>query len=303
MGLRPSCGLPPSGQYCDRPPRSSSIPRDLLPLVRQALSDRYSIEREIGHGGAARVFLAHDLDGTAVALKVLHPELQVSVTADRFLREIQMISLIDHPLVSQVLDAGEREWLVYYTMPFLEGPTLRAVMDRVQRLSVADAVRVGRDLLSALDAAHAHGIVHRDVKPENVIITRQGAVLLDFGIARAIELSGNDRLTRSGITVGTSAYMAPEQVSALPELDQRADIYGVGCLLFECLAGRPPFSGRSETAVLQMHLSHPAPSVRQFRPAVPAPLAEVIARALSKDRELRWQTAKEMEGALEQTAE
>jgi serine/threonine protein kinase len=229
---------------------------------------------------------------------VLHPELQVSVAADRFLREIQMISRIKHPLVAPVLDAGEREWLVYYTMPYLEGPTLRAVMERAQRLSVADALRVGRDLLSALHAAHAHGIVHRDVKPENVIIARQGAVLLDFGIARAIELSGNDRLTRSGITVGTSAYMAPEQVSALPELDQRADIYAVGCLLFECLAGRPPFSSRNETAVLQMHLSHPAPDVRQLRPAVPPPLADAIARALCKDRELRWRTANEMEEAL-----
>ena len=209
-GGRPSgarTGLRPTDRrrnYSLHPLGTRTIRRDLLPIVQKALGDRYRLHREIGRGGAARVFLAEDPVGTRVALKVLHPELQVSVTADRFLREIKLVSRIDHPLVAPVLDSGEADWLVYYVMPFMDGPTLRTHLDAARRLSVDDTIRLGRDLLGALGAAHGIGIVHRDVKPENVVLSNKGAVLLDFGIARAIEAAGTTQLTRSGIAVGTS---------------------------------------------------------------------------------------------------
>ena len=233
-----------------------------------------------------------------MALKVLHPELQVSVTADRFLREIKLVSRIDHPLVARVLDSGEAEWLVYYVMPFVEGPTLRSHLDAVHRLSVDDTVRLGRDLLGALGAAHRIGIMHRDVKPENVVLSQRGAVLLDFGIARAIEAAGTTQLTRSGIAVGTSHYMSPEQVQAASDVDHRSDLYSLGCLLYECLAGHAPFRHPNEVVVLQMHLNERPPDLREVRPEAPEALVAVIGRAMDKNREGRWQTAAEMSEAL-----
>ena len=272
--------------------------RDLLPLVRDALADKYAVEREIGRGGAARVYLARNQAGDAVALKVLHPELQLSAMADRFLREIRLASSVAHPLIAPVLDSGKQDWLVYYVMPMIEGPTLRACINREMHLTVADTARVGSDLLDALGHAHAHGIVHRDVKPENVIISAKGAVLVDFGVARAIEALAHDRVTATGMTVGTAGYMSPEQAAAAPDLDTRSDIYAVGAVLFECLAGRPPYAHRNQHIVLQMQLAQPAPDVRAFRADTPPALAEAIARALEKDRERRWQSAEEMQAAL-----
>ena len=229
---------------------------------------------------------------------MLHPELQVSVTAERFLREIKIVSRIDHPLVARVLDSGEADWLVYYVMPYIEGPTLRTHLDGVRRLSVDDTVRMGCDLLGALGAAHRIGIIHRDVKPENVVLSADGAVLLDFGIARAIEAAGTTQLTRSGITVGTSNYMSPEQVQAMADIDHRTDLYSVGCLLYESLAGHPPFRHPNEVVVLQMHLNEAAPDVRAHRPDAPEWLAAVISRAMAKDRNGRWQAAADMANAL-----
>jgi len=275
-----------------------AIRRDLLPIVRNALRDRYTVHREIGRGGAARVFLADDAGGRQVALKVLHPELQVSVTAERFLREIRLASRIDHPLVARVLDSGEADWLVYYVMPFIEGPTLRVQLDQGRQLSVDAAIRMTRDLLGALKAAHAVGIIHRDVKPENIVLSGAGAVLLDFGIARAIEAAGTTQLTRSGIAVGTSAYMSPEQVQAATDIDHRTDLYSVGCVLFESLAGRPPFQHPNEVVVLQMHLNDPVPDIRTFRPETPAEVAEVVMKSLAKNRDERWASAEGMATAL-----
>jgi serine/threonine protein kinase len=274
----------------------------LLPIVQKAIGTRYTLHREIGRGGAARVFLAEDPAGTRVALKVLHPELQVSVTADRFLREIKLVSRIDHPLVARVLDSGEADWLVYYVMPFIEGPTLRSHLDAVRKMSVDETVRLGRDLLGALGAAHRIGIMHRDVKPENVVLSAQGAVLLDFGIARAIEAAGTAQLTRSGIAVGTSHYMSPEQVQAASDIDHRSDLYSVGCLLYECLAGHAPFRHPNEVVVLQMHLTESAPDLRGSRPDAPEAMVVVIERAMEKNREARWQTASDMADALVPTA-
>jgi eukaryotic-like serine/threonine-protein kinase len=270
----------------------------MLPLIQRAFEGQYRIEREIGKGGNARIFLATDRQGQQVALKVLHPELLVSVAADRFLREIRLSSQLEHPRIARLLDSGEKDWIVYYVMTFVDGPTLREHLGRVWKLPVAEALRLADNLLDALEHAHRHDIVHRDVKPENIVLGGEGAVLLDFGIARAVSAAGSDRLTRSGIAVGTSTYMSPEQITALKEIDHRSDIYSLGCVLFEALAGQPPFQHRNEAVVLQLHLTQPAPDLRTLRPDTPRELAEGIARALAKAPEARWQTAAAMRESL-----
>jgi eukaryotic-like serine/threonine-protein kinase len=270
----------------------------MLPLVQRAFEGKYQVEREVGKGGNARIYLATDHQGQRVALKVLHPELLVSVAGDRFLREIRLSSQLEHPRIARLLDSGERDWIVYYVMTYVEGPTLREQLGRVSRLPFAEAIRLADDLLDAIDHAHRHGIVHRDVKPESIVLSAEGAVLLDFGIARAVAASGSDRLTRSGIAVGTSTYMSPEQITALKEIDHRSDIYSLGCVLFESLAGVPPFVHRNEAVVLQQHLTQPAPDLRTLRPDAPRELAEGIARALEKSPDARWQSAAAMREAL-----
>jgi serine/threonine-protein kinase len=270
----------------------------MLALVRQAFSGQYSIEREIGRGGNARIFLASDATGQPVALKVLHPELLVSVAAERFLREIRLASQLHHPHIAQILDSGERDWLVYYVMDYIEGSTLRERLDSPVPLAVGETMQIVCDVLEALDHAHARGIIHRDVKPANVVLSARGAVLLDFGIARAVAASANDQLTRSGIAVGTSSYMSPEQISALREIDHRSDLYSLGCLLYECIAGQPPFTHRNEAVVLQLHLTETAPDLRTVRPGTPAYVASAVARALAKKPEDRWPTALAMRDAL-----
>jgi serine/threonine protein kinase len=272
----------------------------MLALVRQAFTGVYEVEREIGRGGNARIFLARDSSGTAVALKILHPELLVSVAADRFLREIKLASLLDNPHIARLLDSGERDWLVYYVMSYIEGPTLREYLDSSssKRLSIPETLRIANDLLDALAHAHGQGIIHRDVKPANVVLSAEGAVLLDFGIARAVVASGTDQLTRSGIAVGTSTYMSPEQITAAPNIDHRSDLYSLGCMLFECLAGEPPFHHGNEAVVLQLHLSQPAPDIRSMRTDTPPHLGDVITRALAKNPADRWASALSMRDAL-----
>ncbi len=270
----------------------------MLALVRQAFAGRYEVEREIGKGGNARIFLARDPTGTPIALKILHPELLVSVAADRFLREIKLASQLDNPHIARLLDSGERDWLVYYVMSYVEGATLREHLDRQRQLSLTETLRIADDLLDALAHAHQQSIIHRDVKPANVVVSADGAVLLDFGIARAVIASGSDQLTRSGIAVGTSTYMSPEQITAAPNIDHRCDLYSLGCMLFECLAGQPPFHHRNEAVVLQLHLTQPAPDVRTLRGETPAELADVISRALAKNPDQRWESALKMRDAL-----
>jgi serine/threonine-protein kinase len=272
--------------------------RDLLPLVRQAVADRYTVDREIGRGGAARVFSATDHAGRQVALKVLHPQLAASVTADRFLREIQFVRRLDHPRIARLLDSGEGEWIVYYVMDHVPGPTLRVHLDRVRRASISDTVHIAHDMLSALACAHGQNIVHRDVKPENVILSPAGAVLVDFGIAKAVADAGSDRLTRSGFAVGTSAYMSPEQISGSDDIDPRSDLYSLGCVLYECLAGRPPFDDPFDDRILTKHQTAEVPDVRAERPDTPDALAAAIRRSMAKAREDRWPSAEAMAASL-----
>lgn len=233
-----------------------------------------------------------------MALKVLHPQLAVSVTAERFLREIAFLQRIAHPRISRLLDCGESQYLVYYVMEYIEGPTLRERLTRAGELSLEETVRAGCELLEALEYAHGLGIVHRDVKPENIVLASRGAVLLDFGIARAVQQSGTDRLTRSGFAVGTSAYMSPEQIEGRDELDQRSDLYSLGCVLYECLAGRPPFVAGHDEVVLHMHLEGRAEPLAFLRADVPEAIAGVVMRAIEPVPDARWSSAAEMRDAL-----
>ncbi len=274
------------------------MPRDVLSLVQNSLGDRYTVEKEIARGGAARIFLARDKTGTRVALKVLHPELAVSLTAERFLREISVLAAIEHPRISRLLDYGEREWLVYYVMAYVEGPTLREYLEHVGRAPIPNTIVGTGQILEALEYAHGKGVVHRDVKPENIKLSPDGAILMDFGIAKAVAASGSSRLTRSGFTVGTSAYMSPEQVTGDRTIDYRTDLYSLGCVLFECLAGEPPYQHLDERLILSMHQRGPIPDVRKRRRDTPVKLAKVVSRALAKDPDDRWQSAGEMQAAL-----
>ena len=271
--------------------------RNFVALVQGALGDRFQVERELGRGGAARVFLARDPEGRHVALKVLHPELLASSAADRFLREIRLAQQLDHPNIAPLLASGEQGWAVYYTMAYIEGPSLRERLT-AGPLGIDETRRLAADLLAALEHAHARGIVHRDVKPENIVLSPAGAVLLDFGIARAVETIGAEQLTRSGITLGTSSYMSPEQVQGLRTLGPPTDLYSLACVLYECLAGRPPFVHVNEFMVLRLHMSESPPSLAALVPAAPPGLIQAIERALAKGPEDRWRSAGEMRSAV-----
>jgi serine/threonine-protein kinase len=275
------------------------MPRDFVGLVNTTLKGRYTAEQEIGRGGSALIFRARDPGGRIVALKVLRPELLVSVEADRFLREIRLASTLQHPHIAPLLDSGSVEWVIYYVMAYIEGPTLRQALAERSPLDIPQATRISLDLLGALDHAHARGIVHRDVKPDNIVLSpEQGAVLLDFGIARAMEASG-ESLTAAGIAIGTVSYMSPEQVMGVRSPDPRSDIYALGCVLYECLTGTPPFTHASDPVVMQMHVRDVPRKVRDRRAEVPEALDAVIMRALAKRPEERWASAEEMRGAVE----
>jgi serine/threonine-protein kinase len=274
--------------------------RELINRVRQALSERYNVITEVARGGNATLYGALDKEGHKVAIKVLHPELAVSVAADRFLREIRYASTLNHPHIAPLLDSGETDYLLWFVMPFVAGETLRQVIRRERMLPVDRAVQIANDVLEALGHAHAHGFAHRDIKPDNIVLSAEGsgAILVDFGIARAIASSGEDRVTRSGFVVGTEEYMSPEQAGGSPDIDGRTDIYSLGIVLFEALAGRPPFSAASAAAVLDMQQHANPPDLRKLRRDVPRDLSDVVLKALSKAREARWQTASDMRHAL-----
>ncbi len=274
---------------------------DLRSRLQAALADRYTLERELGHGGMATVYLARDLKHRrAVALKVLHPDLAVVLGPARFLREIEVAANFTHPHILPVFDSGEAGGLLWYAMPYVEGESLRERLSREIQLSVDEAVRITREVADALGYAHEQGIVHRDIKPENILVLRGHALVADFGIAKAVEAAGAERLTETGLAIGTPAYMSPEQASGSKQVGARSDVYSLGCVLYEMLAGEPPFTGPTAQAVLAKSLVGPLPSVRITRPDVPTRLETVIQRALAQVPAARFPSAGEFAHALAQ---
>ena len=272
------------------------------PSLQTSLADRYLIERELGRGGMATVYLARDLKHRRpVALKVLNPALAASLGADRFLREIELAARLQHPHILTVFDSGEAEGALWFTMPYVEGESLRDRLRRERQLPLTDALRIVTEAARALDFAHQHGVVHRDIKPENLLLTTDGSTLVaDFGIARALGQTG--QLTETGIVVGTPAYMSPEQAAGDRALDGRTDIYSLACVLYETLAGEPPYSGPNPQALLAKRLSEPAPHLRTTREVSPD-LDRIVTRALARLPADRFPSAGEFARALETTGE
>jgi tRNA A-37 threonylcarbamoyl transferase component Bud32/TolB-like protein len=268
--------------------------------LQRALGEGFRIERELGGGGMSRVFLARELSlDRQVVVKVLSPEASAGVSADRFRRETQLIAKLQHPNVVPLLSAGEADGMLYYVMPYVAGDSLRARMSRDGALPLGDVVRVLREVLDTLAFAHQHGVIHRDIKPENILLAAGHAVVADFGIAKALRDSA--ALTATGISVGTPAYMAPEQAAGDPLLDHRADLYAVGVVAYEMLSGAPLFTGSVQQVVTAHMTQAPAP-VTQRRSDVPAPLAALVMRALEKDAARRPQSAAEMLAVVDAVA-
>jgi hypothetical protein len=277
---------------------------DAVGQLNAALAGRYRIEREIGRGGMAVVYLAEDLrHRRSVALKVLTEDLSRGIGADRFTREIETLARLSHPHVLPLHDSGEAGGVLYYVTPYVAGESLRDRLRRDRQLPLEEAIRIAREVAAGLEYAHRQGVVHRDIKPENILLHHAtgaagSAVVADFGIARAIESAG-DTLTAAGSTIGTPAYMSPEQASADPHLDARSDIYSLGCVLYEMLAGEPPFAGATAQAIIVKRLSEPAPRVRTLRDSAPESLEQVILRAMARTPADRFASAADFARALE----
>jgi serine/threonine-protein kinase len=272
---------------------------DSSAALAAGLRDRYTLERPLGRGGMATVYLARDVKhDRPVALKVLLPELAVSLGPDRFQREIKLAARLQHPHILTVHDSGETAGQLWFTMPYVEGESLRDRLRRERHLPVEDALRITREAAQALQYAHEHGVVHRDIKPENLLLTKDGNTLVaDFGIARA--LAGDEHLTQTGMSIGTPAYMSPEQASGDKALDARTDVYSLGCVLYEMLAGEPPYTGPTAQAIIMKRFTEPVPSVRKPRPSVPEAMDHAIQRALAPLAADRFATAAEFGRALQ----
>jgi serine/threonine-protein kinase len=273
---------------------------DSLDRLAAALADRYRIERLLGAGGMATVYLAQDLrHGRRVALKVLRPELAAALGPERFLREIGITAALSHPHIVPLYDSGEAEGNLFYVMPYVEGESLRDRLQRERQLPLEDAVAITRQAASALASAHARGVVHRDIKPENILLSEGQALVADFGIARAVAEAGANRLTETGLAVGTVAYMSPEQASGDPALDSRSDIYSLGCVAYEMLAGEPPFTGPTAAAVLARKAVEAVPSLTVVRGSVSPGVEQAIRKALARVPADRFKTVTEFAEALE----
>ncbi|MEZ4455181.1 MAG: protein kinase [Gemmatimonadales bacterium] len=267
--------------------------------LREGLADRYRVGDELGHGGMAVVFHATDLrHDRPVAIKVLRPELAALLGRERFLREIRTVAQLTHPHILPLLDSGEVADQPFYVMPFVDGGTLRQRLDRSGPLPVAEAVTLARAAADALAYAHGRGFVHRDIKPENILFEAGHPVLADFGIVRALDRAGGETLTEAGMVLGTPAYMSPEQSLGTEEVDHRADQYSLACVLYESLAGEPPFTGPTTRAILAKRLGTDPPKVSVIRRTVPAALDSVIARALAVTPADRFESAGAFEAAL-----
>jgi len=274
---------------------------DLAERVRTSLAGHYAIERELGRGGMATVYLAEDVKHhRKVAVKVLRPELAATLGEDRFFREIEVAAQLQHPHILPLLDSGQAEGFFYYVMPYVEGESLRERLAQHGELPVHDAVRILSEVVDALAHAHQHGVVHRDIKPDNILLSGRHALVMDFGVAKAVsEASGRQKLTTAGVALGTPAYMAPEQAAADPHLDHRVDIYAVGALGYELLTGRPPFTGLTAQEVLAAHVTQAPEPVDKRRAGLSPALTQVLMRCLAKRPADRWQTAEELLAQLE----
>jgi eukaryotic-like serine/threonine-protein kinase len=275
-----------------------------LERLRAALEGRYEIVRELGRGGMATVYLAKDLKhDREVAIKVLLPDLGMALGPERFRREIQLATKISHPHILALYDSGETpDHLLYYVMPYIPGESLRARLDRERQISVDDAVQITIEVASALDYAHRNGIIHRDIKPENILLEDGHAIVADFGIAHAISAMGEEKLTQTGITLGTPTYMSPEQAMGEKGIDGRSDVYALGCVLYEMIAGTPPFVGPTAASIIARHTMDRVPSLAIVRENVPDELEDTVLQALAKVPADRFKTAGEFAQALQRPA-
>jgi len=272
--------------------------------VRAAFADTYAIERELGRGGMACVYQARRRDDdVAVAVKVIRPEISVGIGYKRFQREIELLMRLDHPHILPLLETGEAGPYLYYTMPRAVGESLKARLVTDRRLPFADVLALASQIGAALDYAHAADVLHRDIKPENILWHEDRWVLCDFGVARALEAAAPDSLSPSGMVIGTPQYMSPEQGSAGKKLDGRSDLYALGCVLYEAVAGHPPFTGATSQAIIARHVKERVPSLRIARPEVPVPMAAGIERALAKKPGDRPKSGAALAAALAQRAE
>jgi serine/threonine protein kinase/formylglycine-generating enzyme required for sulfatase activity len=272
---------------------------DLMDRLKAALADRYAIERELGRGGMAVVYLARDLKhDRLVALKVLRPELAASIGAERFLREIEIAASLTHPHILPLYDSGDADGFLYYVMPYVEGESLRDRLSREKQLPVDEALQIAREVADALGSAHSRGVIHRDIKPENILLEEGHAVVADFGIARAVTAAGGDKLTETGMAIGTPAYMSPEQATGSADLDGRSDIYSLACMVYEMLVGEPPFTGPNAQIVLARQAVERVPSAKAVRHAVPELVEQCLMRALAKIPADRFKSADQFAQSL-----
>jgi len=265
---------------------------DVVARFTAALADRYTIERELGRGAMATVYVADDVKHhRKVAIKVLRPELAAVLGRDRFLREVEIAARLNHPHILALHDSGEADGFLFYVMPYVAGESLRQKLQREKQLAVEDALRITRDVASALGHAHARHVIHRDVKPENILLHEGEAMVADFGIALAVSVAADERITETGLAVGTPAYMSPEQAAGERALDARSDTYSLACVLYEMLAGEPPYTGATARALLTKRMVDPVPTVRRLRAAVPLGVEQALATALAKDPADRFASA------------
>ncbi|MFN2571697.1 MAG: protein kinase [Gemmatimonadales bacterium] len=267
--------------------------------LNAALAGQYVVDRELGRGGMALVYLARDVKHERfVALKTLRPEIAMALGRERFLREIKLAARLQHPNILPVYDSGDANGTLFYVMPFVEGDSLRDRLDREPQLPLEDALRLAHEVADALAYAHGHDVVHRDIKPENIMLSGGHAIVTDFGIARAVSAAGGDKLTETGLAIGTPAYMPPEQAAGTGQVDRRSDIYALACVLYETLAGQPPFTGPTAQAIMARHSLDAVPRLKIVRDAIPDDLETVIERALEKVPADRYQTAEAFAQAL-----
>ena len=272
---------------------------DQLERLGTALAGRYTVERELGRGGMATVYLADDLKHRRqVAIKVLRPELGSMLGPDRFTREIRMAAGLTHPHILPLHDSGEADGLLFYVMPYVRGESLRQKLSREKQLPIEETIAIVRQVASALDHAHAHGLIHRDIKPENILLHEGEAMVTDFGIALAAGAAPGERLTATGLMVGTPEYMSPEQAAGERTLDPRSDVYSLGCVLYEMLAGEPPYTGPTAQSVIAKRFTDPVPAIRRLRPTVPPAVEQAIMKALARVPADRFTSAGALADAL-----